>query len=137
MTDYRELLSCSDEQLCRVDPLVMNLLVAKSIPSLAHLDIPRYQCQADEWAEAIRRRLPQYERMFSQTPWDWKNDVNFFRLGMAHSFLENKAGIAYREDQRDLKAVYYIDPSDLFLNGVMDSRRGTCANMAALQVAIG
>ena len=31
----------------------------------------------------------------------------------------------------------YTDPSDLFLNGVIDTRRGTCANMAALHVALG
>lgn len=48
MTDYRQLLACSDGELARVDPLVMNLLVAKSIPSLADLDIARYQKQADQ-----------------------------------------------------------------------------------------
>lgn len=33
--------------------------------------------------------------------------------------------------------MYYTDPCDLFLNGVMDRRRGTCGNMAALHVAMG
>ena len=54
MTDYRQLLACSDVELARVDPLVMNLLVAKSIPSLADLDIARYQKLADQWADGIR-----------------------------------------------------------------------------------
>ena len=56
MTDYRQLLACSDAELARVDPLVMNLLVAKSIPSLADLDISRYQKLADHWADDVRRR---------------------------------------------------------------------------------
>lgn len=42
MTDYRQLLACSEAEIARIDPLVMNLLVARSLPSLAHLDISRY-----------------------------------------------------------------------------------------------
>lgn len=137
MTDYRQLLACSNDELARVDPLVMNLLVAKSIPSLTDLDIARYQKMADQWAEDVRRRLPGAEKVFWRSPQDWKNDVNFFRLGVLCGYLEHEAGIAYNEDQRNATAVYYTDPSDLFLNGVMDTRRGTCGNMAALHVAIG
>jgi hypothetical protein len=137
VTDYRQLLVCSDAELARVDPLVMNLLVASSIPSLADLDIARYQKQGDQWAEDVRRRLPSAERVFRQTPQDWKNDVNFFRLGVLCGYLEHEVGIAYIEDQRYATAVYYTDPSDLFLNGVMDTRRGTCGNMAALHVVLG
>ncbi len=94
-------LACSDAELARTDPLVMNLLVAKSIPALADVDIPRYQRQADQWAEEVRWRLPSAEQVFRQTPWDWKNDVNFFRLGVLCGYLEHEAGIAYNEDQRD------------------------------------
>ncbi len=82
MTDYRQLLACSGAELARVDPLVMNLLVAKSIPSLADLDLARYQKLTDQWADDVRRRLPSAERVFRQTPQDWENDVNFFRLGV-------------------------------------------------------
>jgi len=137
VTDYRQLLAYSDAEFARVDPLVMNLLVAKSIPGLADLDIARYQRYADQWAEDVRRRLPSAERMFRRTPQDWKNDVNFFRLGVLCGYLEHEAGIAYNVDQKTATAVYYTDPSDLFLNGVMDTRQGTCGNMAALHVALG
>ena len=132
-----DLLGWSNGDLAGVDPVLMNLLVAKGIPSLADLDIPRFQGLADGWAEAVRERLPNAERVFCQTPWQWKNDVNFFRLGVLCGFLEHEAGIAYKEEQRNLTAVWYTEPTDLFLNGVMDTRRGTCGNMAALHVAIG
>jgi hypothetical protein len=33
-------------------------------------------------------------------------------------------GIVYNEDQRTTTEVYYTSPSDLFLNGVMDTRQG-------------
>jgi len=137
VTDYRQFLACSDSEWARVDPLVVNLLVAQSIPSLADLNIPGYQRLADQWAEEVRRRLPKAEKVFWRTPQDWKDDVNFFRLGVLCDYLEHEAGIAYIEDQRYATAIYYTDPSDLFLNGVMDTRRGTCANMAALHVALG
>jgi regulator of sirC expression with transglutaminase-like and TPR domain len=61
----------------------------------------------------------------------------FFRLGMLCWYVDEVLGVRYREDQQYLESVSYIDPSDLFLNGVMDTRRGTCGNMAALHVAIG
>ncbi len=137
MHEYLRLLPLTDDELARVDPVVMNLLVAKSIPSLADLDIPRYQALADEWAEAVRQRLPGAEKVFRQMPQDWKNDVNYFRLGVLCGFLEYEAGIAYNEEQRTAASVLYTNPSDLFLNGVMDTRRGTCGNMAALHVTIG
>ena len=137
MTDYRQLLACSDAELARVDPLVMNLLVAKSIPSLADLDLSHYASLANQWAEDIRRRLPNAERVFWKTPQNWKNDVNFFRLGVLCGYLDQEVGIAYIEDQKYATSISYTDPSDLFLNGVMDTRRGTCGNMAALHVALG
>ena len=137
MTDYRQLLACSDDELARVDPLVMNLLVAKSIPSLADLDIDRYQKMADQWADSIRTRLPRAERVFHKTPGNWKNDVRFLRLAVLCEYVDRDLGIRYREDQRELTAVSYTDPSDLFLNGVMDTRQGTCGNMSMLHVALG
>jgi hypothetical protein len=71
----------------------------------------------------------------------WRSDgelakVAFFRLGVLCWYVDEVLGIRYREDQKDLAAVAYTDPADLFLHGVMDSRRGTCANMPALHVAL-
>jgi Transglutaminase-like superfamily len=137
VADYRQLLACSDAELARVDPLVMNLLVAQGIPSLADLDITRYQERADQWADGIRARLPMAERVFRRTPGDWKNDVRFLRLAVLCEYVDRDLGIGYRADQKDLTAVSYTDPSDLFLNGVMDTRRGTCSNMSMLHVALG
>jgi hypothetical protein len=131
------LLALTDAELAGVDPVEMNLLVAKGIPSLADLDTQQYQRMADAWAEDIRRRLPAAEVEFHKTPLDWKGDVRFFRLGMVCWYVDQVLGIRYREDQGGLTWVRYTDPSDLFLNGVMDTRRGTCANMATLHVALG
>src|SRR5438132_12660665 len=91
---------------------------------------------ADHWAGEIRKGLPDAEVQFHKTPQDWKNDIHFFRLGVLCWYVDEVLGIRYREDQKDLEQVFYTDPSDLFLNGVMDTRRGTCANMPTLHVAL-
>ncbi len=115
----------------------MNLLVARAVPSLAHLDIASYQRLADQWATEVGRCFAEDEPAFHRSPGDWKNDLGFFRLGVLCWYVDEVLGIHYREDQRDLQAVAYTDPCDLFLNGVMDTRRGTCGNMPALHVALG
>ena len=57
--------------------------------------------------------------------------------GLVCQYLELEVGIQYNRDQRESQRVLYTNPSDLFLNGVLDTREGTCGNMAALQLAFG
>jgi hypothetical protein len=120
-----------------VDPALMNLLVAKGIPSLHDLDIPYYLAMLDEWAETIRGYLPAGDTNFHRTPERFRNDIRFSRLALMCWFVGARLDLQYREDQRDLKRVLYTDPGDLFLNGVLDSRRGTYGNMAMVHVALG
>jgi hypothetical protein len=134
---FCHLLDLSDDALAARDLVELNLLVAKSIPSQADLDIPKYQRQADEWAAVVRDRLREYEPEFYKTPGEWGNDIRLFRLGVLCGFLEYEAKIEYIAEQREATSVWYTDPSHLFLNGVMDTRRGTCGSMATLHVAIG
>jgi hypothetical protein len=72
VTDYRQWLAASQADWAGADPLLLNLLVARSIPSLADLDISRYQRLADRWADDVRRRLPAAEAVFRRTPHDWE-----------------------------------------------------------------
>jgi hypothetical protein len=137
MFHLQYLVSLADGELARIDPLLLNLVVARGIPTLAHLDIAAYQRLADQWAAEIGRCATEDEPMFRRCPGSWKSDLAFFRLGVLCWYVDEVLDIHYREDQRGLKSVAYTDPNDLFLNGVMDSRRGTCANMAALHVALG
>lgn len=133
----RDLVAMDDEQLAVVDPLEMNLLVAKGIPALADLDIAPYRAMLDHAAEVLRQELPGADERFYRNPQAWKNDIRFGRLALMCWYVDEVLGIQYREDQKHLKRVLYTDPSDLFLNGVLDSRRGTCGNMAMVHVALG
>lgn len=132
-----QLLALTEYELAAVDPAEMNLLVAKGIPSLANLDIPHYQAILDSWAADVQARIPRSELLFWQSPEDWKNDVNFFRLLVVCEYLDTEQRIRYKESHLDLRSVRYTNPSDLFINGVIDTREGTCGNLAVLHVAIG
>ena len=121
----------------QVDPVVMNLTVAKGIPALAELDIEHYVQLADKWADEIRRFLPGADANFDHHPELWQNDRDFGRLACMCWYVSEVLHARYREDQKTVKRIRYTNPDDLFLHGVMDSRQGTCGNMALLHVALG
>ncbi len=102
-----QFLGFSDEEL-GVDPVVVNLVVAKGIPALADLDIDHYVRLADQWA--AHRRMPAMENQFRRTPNDWGDDIDFFRLGLVCWYCDVVLGVAYREDQRNARRIRYTDP---------------------------
>ncbi len=137
MLSHVELLPLTDAELATIDPLVQNLLVAKSIPELAHRAIEPLRQQVDRWTDDFRRWLSRVEREFHRRPHVWEDNIHLFRLGMLCQFLDQQVGIAYKESHRELKKVAYTDPNDLFLTGIIDTKRGTCGTMAELHLAMG
>jgi hypothetical protein len=132
-----QLVGLTDAQLAEFDPLAVNLIVAREIPSLANLELSRYQEQVNAWArEFAGRCLPQWEKCFHECPQDFRDDIRFFRLGMLAQFLDQHIGVTYNEDQRGALRTRYLSGSDLFINGLLDRFQGTCANMAVLHVAM-
>jgi hypothetical protein len=130
------MLGMSDADLASIDPLVMNLTVAQGIPALANLNIAAYVSLINRWSASLSRKMEVHESEFRKSPQDWNNDVALFRLGVVCWFIDVVLGIVYREDQRYLTRVRYTNPADLFLNGVMDTRQGTCASLAQLHVVL-
>src|SRR4051812_27042750 len=59
----RQLLGMSDQEISTVDPVEMNLVVAKGIPSLADLDIAPYVALADEWGRDLAAHMKRWERV--------------------------------------------------------------------------
>jgi hypothetical protein len=131
-----EWLAIPDQKLEECDLVALNLCVARGIPSLGDLDVVSRCRTVDEWTVQFATDLPRMEQAFHRAPGKYKNDIGFFRVGMLAGFLGSKIGIRYIEAQKGVMSVAYTSPADLFLNGVIDTRRGTCGNMAALHVAI-
>jgi hypothetical protein len=124
------------EGLARTDPAALNLEVAKGIPDCAALQVEPYCRFLDQAAARFKQWLPEAEREFGANPEGWGSDLARFRLRMLCQFIEQCLGIDYNEDQRSNLKIEYTNPGDLFLNGVLDTRRGTCGNMAVLYVAL-
>ena len=59
------MLGMSNEELGQVDPVVMDLAVAKGIRSLADLDIGHYVRLADQWADDLRAGCQPWRRSFT------------------------------------------------------------------------
>ena len=81
-TTLAELVGMSDDELAAVDPLAMNLIVAKGLRALAELDIGRYQDFLNALTmDFARRCLPHWEKFFHEAPQDFRDDL---RSGSAH-----------------------------------------------------
>lgn len=135
------LLALSDEELEKVDVLELNLAVAREIPGLEKLDYGKYRDTLDDWTERFVRWLPTVEYAYHKNPAYYKNDINFFRLGMLAQFLDEQIGVHYIDEQKaaiknGLEEIRYTNPADLFLFGLIDSKQGTCGNMPTLHVSI-
>jgi hypothetical protein len=126
----------ADSVLETVDIVLLNLVVAADVPALNGLDIDACKRVVDSWTDQFRLQLPRMEERFHDTPECWKNDIRLFRVGMLQGFLGHSIGMRYVEQHKDLSAVHYTNPSDLFLNGLLETRAGTCASMAVLHVAM-
>jgi hypothetical protein len=137
MTDVQHFIGSTHAELARIDPVLLNLSVAIGVPQIAELDIPAYQRTVDGYAKDVVGWIKHFEPQFHAKSEYWRNDINFFNLGILCQYIERKLGIQYKEDQREATSVRYTDPSDLFLNGLIDTKRGTCGNMAVLHQAIG
>lgn len=125
-----DLLPLSDDDLTVVDPLAMNLIIAKGIPSLADLHIGRYQRILNDWVKDFTRRcLPRWEAFFHDAPHDFRNDIQFFRLGLICQYLENS--IQRRSATNEPYSLH--ESKRPVLNGVIDTHQGTCGNLAAGQ----
>ncbi|MCX5673919.1 MAG: hypothetical protein NTX87_02825, partial [Planctomycetota bacterium] len=117
------LLALDDAALEQADVVVLNLAVARGIPSLADLDVARYVRIVDDWTHLFARLLPGMETAFRKAPERWKNDVPLFRVGMLQGFLGHEIGVRYVEEKKHAAGVRYTDPADVFLHGLIDARQ--------------
>jgi hypothetical protein len=98
---FGSLLGMENPELAQVDPLAINLHVARGIPQLSHLKIEDYQSLADDWAAGVRRLIGELEHHFYRQPGDFKNDLSFFRLGVLCQYVAINLGIGYIEEQKE------------------------------------
>lgn len=127
-----ELAAMSDAELDALDPLVMDLIVARGIPGLENLDIAWYSGIVDEWAKRIDAANRAAEPDSKDDP-TYRVSREFWMAGGMAVMLAGPAfGIRY--------TIEHIDngkPEQHFVHGVIQTKMGTCASMPALYMAIG
>lgn len=132
VVSLNDLLAMSDEALARVDPLEVDLAVARTIPGCESLDVAKYKKTVDEWAERVRSETDRHLYKFQQAPGDYKNSQAYFKALALATVVGQDFRVGY-----DVETVSFDKPGDLFIHGVIDNRRGTCVSLPVLYMAIG
>jgi hypothetical protein len=128
----QDLLAMDDQTLDRADPLEVDLAVARTIPGCESLDVAKYKKTVDEWAERVRAETDRHLYKFQQAPGEYKNSQAYFKALVLATVIGQDFHVGY-----DVESVSFDKPSDLFIHGVVDQRRGTCVSLPVMYMAIG
>ncbi len=126
------ILALSDGELQCIDPLIMNLAVARGLPEFASLDIDRYVRQLDAWAAEIKHDTERHYYRFAEKPEEFKHSEIEYKI----SWLASDINAVFKIDY-DLEDFDAARPDNRFLNGLIDRKVGTCVSMPLLYVALG
>jgi hypothetical protein len=122
----------SDEQLRRVDPLVMNLAVARGVPEYGRIDVRKYVSAVDAWAAMIAEanRLAEPHAAGDSA---YEHDRRVWLAGGMDTMLAGpRCRVTYTKAKLDPAR-----PGQQFVCGLIDTRQGTCATMPVLYMSIG
>jgi Transglutaminase-like superfamily len=127
-----KLLAMDDSSLDRLDPLEVDLAVARTIPGCEWLDVARYKRVVDEWAEHVREETDRHHYRFKGNRAEFKNSLAYFKALTLATVVGQDFKVGY-----DVQSIAFDDPKDLFIHGVIDTRRGTCVSLPVLYMALG
>ncbi len=127
-----QLMALTDAELEKVDPLIVNLTVARGIPEFEKLDVKRYVEVVDGWAKEIQFDIDRHRYRFEQDPAQFNHSEPQYKIEWLISDIYTVFKIDY-----DILDFDFSDASNLFLNGIVDRRLGTCVSLPMLHVAIG
>ncbi|MHC4444558.1 MAG: transglutaminase family protein [Planctomycetota bacterium] len=127
-----DLLAMDDDALEMIDPLEIDLAVARTIPGCESLDVEGYKQTVDRWAEHVRQETDRYLYKFQQNPADYNNSLAYFKALVLATVIGQDFKVSYH-----VESIAFDDPQDLFIHGIIDSSRGTCVSLPVLYMALG
>ncbi|MHC4444554.1 MAG: transglutaminase family protein [Planctomycetota bacterium] len=127
-----DLLAMDDHALENIDPLEMDLAVARTTPGCESLDVERYKHTVDRWAEHVRQETDRYLYKFQQKPADYNDSLAYFKALVLATVIGQDFKVSYH-----VESITFDDPQDLFIHGIIDSSRGTCVSLPVLYMALG
>jgi uncharacterized protein YeaO (DUF488 family) len=139
-----ELLALLKDDLAKVDIARMNLLCTTGLPNAEKVDVDKYLATLDRWAEIIQSEEKKIRKHFEQDPAQFGNSLSKYKavylvltiqedLHCIHNKELARPGVL--RDNRNLR--FYKDSKDLFLHGLVEQGKGTCASIPVLAVTLG
>jgi hypothetical protein len=139
-----ELLDLPEAKLARVDTARMNLLCATGLPNSENIKLEEYLQTLDRWAEIVKKAEEKYLPTFSRNPAKYENSLSKFKaITLVLTIQEDlKCGynmrLVHSGAMRDWRSTqFFKDSRDLFLHGLIERRKGTCASLPVLVVVMG
>lgn len=139
-----ELLDLPEDKLARVDITRMNLLCATGLPNSENIRLNDHLQTLDRWAEVVKTAEEKYLPTFYRNPAKYENSLSKFKaITLVLTFKEDlKCGYNMElvrsgamQDWRSIR--FFKDSRDLFLHGLIERQKGTCASLPLLVVALG
>ena len=139
-----DLLDLPEDKLERVDIARMNLLCATGLPNSDNIRLNDYLRTLDKWGEVAKKAEEQYLPTYYRNPAKYENSLSKFKaITLALTIQEDlKCGynmdLVYSGAMQDWKSTrFFTDSRDLFLHGLVEQQKGTCASLPFLVVALG
>jgi hypothetical protein len=143
-TSYAELSVMPTSGLTNVDIALMNLLCAEGLPGAEGLDVKQSLAILDQWAEEVRQAEAKYLPTFRRDPARYDNSLAKFKAVNMVLTLKEDLGCGYNLElvtsgrMADIgSTTFFRDSSDIFLHGFTQRRKGSCASLPVLAVALG
>jgi len=143
-SSYAELIALPEKELANVNVAVMNLLSAEGLPGAEGLDAKQCLDVLDEWADVVRQAERKYLPQFHRNPARYDNSLAKFKAVNLGLTLKQDLGCDYNKElvtsgvMADIRSTrFFRNSSDLFLHGFTEKRKGSCASLPVLMVAVG
>ena len=140
----RDLLEMPVENLDRVDIGRMNIICARNVTKSEVLDTAKLIAKLDEWAAIAKRLEQKYLPAFEKNAARYDNSLAKFKAVTLALTIQQDLKCGYNMDlitsgaMTDMRSMrFFRNPEDVFITGLLKRRKGTCASIPVLFVAIG
>jgi hypothetical protein len=128
----------------QADIATANLLCREGLPGMENTNLPGHLATLDKWANRIQSETERNLYRYRANPREFEDSEAYFRMLIMAAVVYDDCRVRYNPDrmstpsQIDSGEQFFADPADIFLHGLLGSRRmGTCSSMPVLYIALG
>jgi hypothetical protein len=140
----QEAMRLTDDESAKLELAQANLLCSQGLPGSLSLDVDSIVETLESWAAHAKSETERHLYRFHQNPKEFGNSEPYFRSLMLVTVLQQDMGVSYNIEliqsgkmNDAMSLAFFKDASDVFLNGAIAKRTGSCASMPVLVCAVG